>query len=61
MNDLEPRLKRVTKYRHKLKQMLENTKRAFIYMSKVSSKLGGVTHKTIKLSLNKVEPELGIP
>ena len=27
-------------------------------MSKFSSKLGGVTHKTIKSSLNKVDPEL---
>ena len=38
--------------------MLDNTKRAFTRMSKFSSNLGGVTHKAIKISLQKVDPEI---
>ena len=57
-NDLERRLKSITKERNKLTQMQENTKRAFTHVSKFSSKLGGVTHKTIKLSLINVELDL---
>ena len=48
----------VPKDRDELKKVLENTKRAFIYMIKFSTKLGGVTHETIKCSLDKVHPDL---
>ena len=55
---LEWRLKTVAEDRNKLNQMLDNTKRAFTHTSKFFSKLGGVTHKMIKLLSNKVKPEL---